>query len=138
MTVHKYKEIQCPDCSAKYEALIWDTINAQVSPEAKTALLNGKTNMFTCPQCKKAFLLDRPLLYHDMQIGYMAWYFPFAFVQSGKILDRIDPDGQAKGLEHNPECEYAASIHYIFDMDELVRYVRFRDVLAEEVRRASR
>ncbi len=137
MTLHRYKEIQCPDCSAKDEVIVLDTINAQVSPEAKTALLEGKTNLFACPRCRTAFFLDRPLLYHDMQIGYMAWYFPFALVQSGKILDWIDPDGQAKGLERNPECDYAASIHYVFDMDELVRYVRFRDVLAEETTRAE-
>ena len=132
MTLHRYKEIQCPDCSAKDEVLVWDTINAQVNPEAKAALLNGKTNLFVCPRCRRAFFLDRPLLYHDMQIGYMAWYFPFSLVQSGKILDWIDPVGQAKGLERNPECDYAASIHYIFDMDELVRYVVFRDALVRE------
>ena len=60
----------------------------------------------------------------------MAWYFPFLLVQSGKILDWIDPSGQTRGIEHYPECDYAASIHYVFDMDELVRYTKFRDVLA--------
>ena len=81
--------------------------------------------------------MDRPLLYHDMEIGYMAWYFPFLLVQSGKILDRIDPGGQPMGIEQYPECNYASSIHYVFDMDELVRYVKFRDVLAEAVSRAQ-
>ena len=46
-----------------------------------------------------------------------------------------DPGGQIKGIELYPECEYATAVHYVFDMDELVRYVRFRDVLAEEMRR---
>jgi len=137
MTLHRYREIQCPECSAKDEVLVWDTINAQVNPEAKAALLNGKINMFTCPQCKKAFSLDRPLLYHDMQIGYMAWYFPFALVQSGKILNWIDPSGQLRGIENYPGCDYAPSTHYVFDMDELARYVKFPDVLAQEARRAE-
>ena len=33
-------------------------------------------------------------------------------------------------LKTYTECDYAASTHYVFDMDELVRYVMFRDVLA--------
>ncbi len=134
MTIHRYTDIDCPDCGAKDEALLRDTINAQVSPEAKAALLNGETNLFVCRKCRKAFIMDRPLLYHDMEIGYMAWYFPFSLVQSGKILDWIDPGGQARGIGDCPGCDYASSIHYVFNMDELVRYIKFRDALAEKTR----
>ncbi len=134
MTLHRYMEIKCPNCSAEDEALVWDTINAQVNPEAKTALLNGKTNLFVCPRCRTASFIDRPLLYHDMQIGYMAWYFPFSLVKSGKILDWIDPGGQIRGIENCPGCDYAPGTHYVFDMDELVRYIKFRDALAEDMR----
>ncbi len=35
------------------------------------------------------------------------------------------------------QCAYAASTHHVFHMDELVRYIRFRDVLAEEMRRSQ-
>jgi len=45
-----------------------------------------------------------------------------------------NPGGQIKGIELYPECDYAASIHYVFDMDEIVRYIRFREVLAEKGR----
>jgi len=81
--------------------------------------------------------MDKPLLYHDMEIGYMAWYFPFSLVRSGKILEWIDPGGQARGIEDCSECDYAVSTHYVFDMDELVRYIKFRDVPAEELRRTQ-
>ena len=64
-----------------------------------------------------------------MKIGYMAWYFPFSLVQSCKILDWIDPSGQLREIDHYPGCRYAASTHYVFDMEELVRYIVFRDVL---------
>ena len=137
MTLHMYQEIDCPHCGAKDEVLVWSTINAQVSPEDKAALLNANINMLMCNQCKIKTFLDRPLLYHDMEIGYMAWYFPFASVRDGTILNSVDPDGHIKGIELYPECEYATAVHYVFDMDELVRYVRFRDVLAQEMRRAG-
>ena len=66
----------------------------------------------------------------------MAWYFPCASVGDGTILNRVKPDGQIKGIELYPECEYATAVHYVFDMDELVRYVRFRDVLAATMKDA--
>lgn len=137
MTIHRYEKRECPVCSAKNRVLVWDTTNAQVNPEAKAALLNGETNLYICRACGKCFLMDKPLLYHDMEIGYMAWHFHFSLVQSGKILEWIDPGGQARGIEDCPECDYAASIHYVFDMDELVRYIRFRDVLGDGTRRSQ-
>jgi hypothetical protein len=48
----------------------------------------------------------------------------------------MDAQVVRRGLDY-PECDYAASIHLVFDMDELVRYVRFRDVLAEEMKRSQ-
>jgi ssDNA-binding Zn-finger/Zn-ribbon topoisomerase 1 len=137
MTIYRYEEIVCPDCGATNEVMVWSTINAQVSPEARKALLNGEINIVACCQCKNRILLGRPLLYHDMQIGYMAWYFPLSSVQDGTIFNSIDPSAQVRGIENYPECDYAASIHLVFDMDELVRYVRFRDVLAEEMKRSQ-
>ena len=48
-----------------------------------------------------------------------------------------DPDGQIRGIELYPECEYATAVHYVFDMDGLVRYVRFRGFLPEEMSATS-
>jgi len=33
-------------------------------------------------------------------------------------------------LKTDTECDYAASTHYVFNMDELVRCIKFRDILA--------
>ncbi len=72
MTMHEYEEINCPNCGTGNEVLVWSTINAQVSPQDKAALLNASINLSTCRQCKTEVLIDRPLLYHDMEIRYMA------------------------------------------------------------------
>ena len=66
----------------------------------------------------------------------MPWCFPFSLVQSGRILERVDASGQIRGTEHYPGCSYAASTHYVFDMNELVRYIEFRDVLGDKTRAA--
>jgi predicted RNA-binding Zn-ribbon protein involved in translation (DUF1610 family) len=137
MTIKRYIEEDCPDCGAKNHILVWDTINAQVSPEAKAALVCGEINVFTCQRCEKTFNVQKSLLYHDMENKFMVWYLPFAWIENGEIFNVITPDGQIKGIEHPPEVDYAGNIQYVFDMDELVRYIKFRDVLAEKMAHAS-
>jgi hypothetical protein len=137
MTIKRELEMDCPNCGANNLILVWDTINAQVSPEAKTGLLRGEINVFRCRLCEEMITVDKPLLYNDMENRFMVWYFPFAWVENGKIFDAITADGQIKGAEYFPEVDHAVRIHYVFDMNELVRHIRFRDVLAEGMRRAS-
>ena len=136
MTIKRYEEIDCPNCGASNNILIWDSINAQLNPEAKTALLCGEINVFACERCGNTARIEKGLLYHDMESKFMVWYFPFEWVQNGDIFDSVTPDGQPKGLE----CfsgGYSGSIQYVFDMNELVRYIKFRDVLAEKLRQGS-
>jgi hypothetical protein len=137
MTIKRDMEVDCPNCGTSNLILVWDTINAQVSPEAKAGLLRGEINVFRCRLCEQVITLDKPLLYNDMDSKFMVWYFPFAWVENGKIFDAINADGRAKGAEYFPEEDYSGRIHYVLDMNELVRHIRFRDVLAEEMRRAA-
>lgn len=138
MTIKMEIEIDCPNCGASNLTLVWKTINAQLSPEAKTALLRGEINVFRCHLCEEKITIGASLLYNDMENKFMVWYFPFADVMNGEIFNSITPDGQLKGVEYFPDDpDYARSIHYVFDMDELVRYIKVRDVLAEKMRRTS-
>lgn len=134
MTIKMEIEIDCPNCGANNLTLVWKTINAQVSSEAKIALLRGEINVFRCHLCEKTFNVEASLLYDDMENRFMVWYFPFAWVMNGEIFNAITSDGKIKGAEYFPEVDYAGSVHYVFDMDELVRYIKFRDVLAEKMR----
>jgi hypothetical protein len=136
MTIKREIEIDCPNCGVSNLILVWKTINAQVSPEAKTALLRGEINVFRCQLCERTFNVEASLLYNDMENRFMVWYFPFAQVMNGEIFNAITQDGQIKGVEYSPDDpDYACSIHYVFDMNELVRYIKFRDVLAEKMGR---
>lgn len=138
MTIKRDMEIDCPNCGTSNLILVWDTVNAQVSPEAKAGLLRGEINVFRCRLCEEMITIDKPLLYNDMENKFWVWYFPFEFVRNGAIFTRISPDGQLKGVKYLPDDpDYVRSIYYVFDMDELVRYIRFRDVLAEQMRQAA-
>jgi len=129
-------EIGCPNCGASNRVLVWDTINAQLGEEAKSALLCGETNVFCCQRCQRTFNVETSLLYNDVENKFMLYYFPFALVRNGKIFDAITPGGPVKSRRYFPEAGYAGSIQYVFEMDGLVRYIQSRDALAEKMRHA--
>ena len=90
-----------------------------------------------CPKCKGSGRIpttDLPPMLKDAMGVRQTDECP---VCDGTILNSVDPDGQIKDIALYPECEYATAVHYVFDMDELVRYVRFRDVMVGEMRRAQ-
>lgn len=57
--------INCPRCQQPINAEIHQIIDAQRQPELKYALMNGRLNMFVCPNCGLAGQMASPLLYHD-------------------------------------------------------------------------
>ena len=130
-------EIGCLNCGANNLVLVWDTISAKLSQEAKSDLLRGEVNVFRCQRCQKIFNVETSLLYNDVENKFMLYYFPFAWVQGGDISDAITPGGPMKSRRYFPEANYAGSIQYVFDMDGLVRYIKSRDVLAEKVWHAT-
>jgi hypothetical protein len=138
MTMKRDMEVDCPNCGTSNLILVWETINAQISPEAKAGLLRREVNVFRCRLCEQVITVDKPLVYNDMENKFMVWYLPFAHVMNGAIFDAITPEGRVKGWKYDADDpDYVRNIHYVFDMDELVRYIRFRDVLAEEMRHAA-
>jgi uncharacterized protein with PIN domain len=68
--------IKCPNCGNSIEGTLWNSINAQINPEARNALLHNRIHLFDCKVCKKKFRIDKSILYHDMARGFFVWYFP--------------------------------------------------------------
>jgi len=137
MTMKRHIELYCPNCGVKNQILIWDTINAQISPEDKTALLNGKVNRFICKKCEGIVSIEKSLLYNDMENKFMAYFFPFTEIQKGDFLDYITPDGKLKELERYSELDCNMEVHFVLDMGELIRYIKFRDAICESYKRTK-
>jgi len=47
--------------------VVWDSLNADLSPAAKEQLLDGTLFSVTCAKCQKKSQVHYPLLYHDMK-----------------------------------------------------------------------
>jgi len=96
-------------------------------------LLKGNINIPECPACKKTFKVSKSLLYHDMERNFMVWYYPFESMKHRKFFDEFSADGHLiddTGLAKDDIPEYAKNVHYVFSIDEMVRYILFREKLA--------
>ena len=63
----------------------------------------------------------------------MVWYYPFESIKHRKFFDEFSADGHLDdnaGLAEEEIPEYAKNVHYVFSMDEMIRYILFREKLA--------
>ena len=57
--------VTCPYCQAKFAAPIQRVVDVSRDPRLKVALLQGRLNVATCPQCGNTGMLNAPFIYHD-------------------------------------------------------------------------
>jgi len=67
MSNHKIVALECPACKTEYDITYWQSLNAEIDPEAKEKLLSGELFTEVCPSCGKTNKVNYPLLYHDMK-----------------------------------------------------------------------
>ena len=134
MSIRRREKVSCPYCGNKIEMMIWDTINAQLSPEAREALLHGRIHVADCPICKKTIIVNNSILYHDMEKKFFVYYFPFESIRDPSFFDDFSVDGHLDlnaGLAEEEMPKYAKNIHFVFGVNELARYIQFREKLAD-------
>lgn len=68
--------IHCPKCSHEQVTELYESINVQLSPELKQALLANQLNVVTCEDCGLSFRVDKTLLYNDPAKGLMIYLIP--------------------------------------------------------------
>ena len=137
MSIHREDEIACPKCGKAQTVTIWESIDADPDPEARTALFEARINRFDCPSCDFDSLVPLPLLYHDRKRQFVVQFFPFGWLDEPEFVSRFTADGrdrqvieafaQAMAAKRIPPGAEPAEPHVVFDMAELVRYVLFRE-----------
>lgn len=143
MSLERQQELTCPKCGHQQSATIWDSLNADVSPEARQALFAGKINTFECASCAVRLLIPVPLMYHDMTRQFVVQYFPFEALDDPEFVKRFDTDGTDRmvasafksmpaQLGNSLASSYMQHAQIVFDMAELVRYVLFRERVAAQ------
>ena len=137
MTKIEPAEISCPGCHTKQTVMLYESLNVSVNPEAKKDLIDGKIHLFICNNCNAEIVIEKDLLYHDMSQHFIAYFIPRKSVfNDDYIKNQITPGGQLDYkvpdfIKDNPEFEYFKNFHIVLSMDELIRYVIFRDRIAQ-------
>jgi hypothetical protein len=132
--------INCPKCGKKQEVPVWKSVNVTVDPELKRALFEGRINLFRCSKCSHEGHMDINFVYNDMQQEYWVEYYPLYFLEQGNILEHfnskgevITDDGEVNGNGSDVGNENDVYLfyppHVVFSIDELLRYITFRDRL---------
>jgi len=122
-------------------ATLWGSINVTVDPHLKDEFYKGKINVFDCEKCKMQTPIICGFMYNDLVRRILVQYQPPQGMDDEDFLDLFGIDGGVvlpEELASMPEVgDYMSKPHVVFDMDELRRYVHFRELIYERVQRAS-
>ena len=137
MTIKEEQLMGCPVCGHKQLAEFYQAINVKLNPELKEKLFNGQLNMFTCEECGKKAVVDLVFLYHDMDKRFCVQYCPVELVvqQSDKLSEMYTVDGKLNvpsNIQLPETAQYMYEPHIVLSLDEMIRYVQFRDALYEK------
>lgn len=138
MTIKEEQIMGCPDCGHRQTAEFYQSISVKEDPGLKEKLLSGMLNIFVCEECGKKSMIDLVFLYHDMDKRFCVQYCPYDHVlQQNKILsDMYTVEGKLRIPENIqlPEItRYMYEPHIVLSLDEMIRYVRFRDMLFDKM-----
>ena len=132
-------DVICPKCSENQKIIVWTSMNVSLDSRAKQDLFEDNINVLKCQKCGGRSPIQTNLLYHDMEREFCALYFPFSMIAEGNLAFEFNQYGQMGKDEDfegeagkNQPYDYMNHIHVVFDMEELKKYVVFREKLFED------
>jgi len=133
MSFYEDRTVKCPECGVEQIVQIWNSLNVSLNPHEKSKLFDGEINLFVCESCGHKAYIPVSFLYHDMDRKFCVQYFPSTSMKKAEFLMLFNADGSMK-ISENVEFavpDYMKNVQVVFSMDELVRYVLFREMLIE-------
>ena len=113
---------------------MWRSLSPSVDPGNKELLFAGKINLFTCEGCSYRALIPIDFIYHDPVQKYCVQFYSPYSVENTNFIHDFRSDGLPMWVETlgamGKDAPHLLRPHVVFDMSELVRYVKFRDKLA--------
>jgi len=133
MSFHEDRTVKCPECGVEQTVRIWNSLNVSLNPHEKNKLYDGEINLFVCESCGHKAYIPVSFLYHDMERKFCVQYFPATSMKKAEFLMLFNADGSMKITENVefPVPDYMKNVQVVFSMDELIRYVLFREMLIE-------
>ena len=141
MTEIQSVTIPCPDCGCEQEVQVWRSVNVTLDGNLRDRLFNGEINRFECQSCGVREFMNVPLMYHDMKRRFAIQYLPEQVIDDDEQLSSYSADGSVNTAHFPPKMVDAASYilrpHIVFNMGEMLRYIVFREKLADREKPAE-
>jgi len=132
LSIKKEHELTCPSCGNKQKNIIWSAVNVTLDEAMRTRVFDGDVNHFKCEKCEHESYVEVPFLYHDMDRKFAVHYFPKFSLKKVEFLAKFNSKGLLNTEDEDLKFEvpdYMKEVHVSFDMNELVTYVVFREML---------
>lgn len=128
------EQINCPVCDALQTAITWSEIDAVDDPAARDALFTGDLNAFDCRECGYAGQIVTPLSYRDRLRRFCIQYYPQEMLDDDEWLATMATGTPVAELAALPavlreQSQYLLHPHVVFDLDEMLRFIVFREKL---------
>lgn len=126
------EQINCPVCDALQGVMTWSAIDGATDPEARSQLFAGEINAFSCRACGYSGQILAPLLYSDSQRQFCVQYYPEEYLEDDEFLDSMSRPNAGSEIIALPaairaQSEYLVHPHIVFDLDEMLRFIAFRE-----------
>lgn len=87
------EKINCPQCGAEREVILWEKVNVKMNPDLKEKLFNGTLNMLECKNCGYEARIDIPLIYHDMDKKFFIHFAPdYPVGEEKTLIENLDKE----------------------------------------------
>jgi hypothetical protein len=132
MTRMSELKLPCPNCGREQTCLCWFSLNVDLDPSLRQRLFEGEINGFTCEACGHKAFINMPLLYHDMTRKFSVQFFPEAYIEDVTNFRTYTSEGKVRltlFIIKGSDDRYLESPHVVFDMNEMTRYILFREIL---------
>lgn len=132
MSIKKEHILTCPNCGHEQKIIVWSAANVTLDPAIRTKVFDGEINFFDCEKCEHKSYIELPFLYHDMDRKFAVHYFPKHSIKKVNFLTKFNEKGLLKTDDEELKFQvpdYMKEVHVVFDMNELVTYAVFREML---------
>jgi len=123
------RQVTCGTCHVTVSLFAWHVLDVAQYPDLKRQVLADVINAVRCPTCGRTCRCEIPVRYEDRTLGFSVQYIPAANRSDPAFLRLCDGAGALRtaAIDGSEELAMNPAPHVVFAMDELIRYVVFRD-----------
>jgi len=133
--------VTCPYCRARFPAPTQRVIDAEQTPGLKAALLQGRFNVATCPQCGSTGMLNAPFIYHDPQKELALCFVPpelgLSAIDQQKLIGEMT-NAVLSSLPSEKRKSYLLQPQIFFSLQGLIDTILQADGISKEMIEAER